>query len=94
MVVFPCAHTLELRWDLDQLTTKLVGTDDQFNHCVRKWIIFYVWFEYNIKCENQLIVVEIPFLSTNLSFNMTQLPRYRLVLDSTYFEVNGTYFKT
>ena len=37
---------------------------------------------------------DIPFLSTDLSFNMTQLPRYMLVLDSTYLEVNGTYFKT
>ena len=36
---------------------------------------------------------DIPFLSTDLSFNMTQLPRYKLVLDSTYLEVNGTYFK-
>ena len=24
---------------------------------------------------------DIPFLSTDLSFNMTQLPRYKLVLD-------------
>ena len=37
---------------------------------------------------------DIPFLSTDLSFNMTQLPRYRLVLDSTYLEVNDAYFKT
>ena len=37
---------------------------------------------------------DIPFMSTDLSFNMTQLPRYRLVLDSTYLEVNGAYFKT
>ena len=37
---------------------------------------------------------DIPFLSTDLSFNMIQLPRYRLVLDSTYLEVNGTYVKT
>ena len=37
---------------------------------------------------------DIPFLSTNLSFNMTQFPRYRPMLDSTYLEVNGTYFKT
>ena len=36
---------------------------------------------------------DIPFLSTDLSFNTTQLPRYKLVLDSTYLEVNGTYFK-
>ena len=34
----------------------------------------------------------IPFLSTDLSLKMTQLPRYKLVLDSTYLEVNGTYF--
>ena len=37
---------------------------------------------------------DIPFLSTDLSSNMTQLPRYKLVLDITYLEVNGTYFKT
>ena len=37
---------------------------------------------------------DIPFLSTNLSFNMTQLPKHRLVLDSIYLEVNNTYFKT
>jgi hypothetical protein len=37
---------------------------------------------------------DIPFLSTDLSFNMTQLPRYRLVLDNTYLEVNDAYFKT
>ena len=37
---------------------------------------------------------DIAFLSTNLSFNMTQLPRYKLVLDSTYLKVNDTYFKT
>ena len=36
---------------------------------------------------------DIPFLSTDLSINMTQLPRYKLVLDSTYLVVNGTYFK-
>ena len=36
---------------------------------------------------------DIPFLSIDLSFNMTQLPRYKLVLDSSYLEVNGTYFK-
>ena len=32
MVVYPCAHTLEHRWDLDQLTTKLKGTDHSHNH--------------------------------------------------------------
>ena len=37
---------------------------------------------------------DVPFLSTNLPFNMTQFPRYKLVLDSTYLIVNGTYFKT
>ena len=37
---------------------------------------------------------DIPFLSTDLSFNMTQLPRYNLVPDSTYRKVNGIYFKT
>ena len=37
---------------------------------------------------------DIPFLSTDLSFNMTQLPRYRLVLNNTYLEVNDAYFKT
>ena len=37
---------------------------------------------------------DIPFLSIDLSFNMTYLPRYKLVLDSTYVKVNGTYFKT
>ena len=36
---------------------------------------------------------DIPFVSTDLSFNMTQLPRYKLVLDSTYLEVKGAYFK-
>jgi hypothetical protein len=34
----------------------------------------------------------IPFQSTDLSFNMTQLPTYKLVLDNTYLEVNGTHF--
>ena len=37
---------------------------------------------------------DIPFLSTVLSFNMTELLTYKLVQDSTYLEVNGTYFKT
>ena len=36
----------------------------------------------------------IPFLSTDLLVKMTQLPKYKLVLDSTYLKVNGTYFKT
>ena len=36
---------------------------------------------------------DIPLLSIDLSFTMIQLPRYRLLLDSTYLEVNGTYFK-
>ena len=36
----------------------------------------------------------IRFLSTDLSFNMAQLPRYKLMLDSTYLKVNETYFKT
>jgi hypothetical protein len=36
---------------------------------------------------------DIPFLSTDLSFNMTQLPKYKLVLDSSYLKVNDTYFK-
>ena len=35
MVVHPCTQTLEFRWDLDELTTKLVGTDNSHNHCVR-----------------------------------------------------------
>ena len=37
---------------------------------------------------------DFPFLSTDLSFNMTHLPRYKLSLDSIYLKVNGTYFKT
>ena len=37
---------------------------------------------------------DIALLSTHLSFNMIQLPRYRLMLASTYLEVNGTYLKT
>ena len=37
---------------------------------------------------------DIPRLSTSLWFNMTQLPRYKLVLDGTYLKVNDTYFKT
>ena len=61
MVVHPCTHTLKFRWDLDKLNTKLVGIDNQSNHSVRKWIIFYVWSECNIKCANQLIEVEILF---------------------------------
>jgi hypothetical protein len=36
---------------------------------------------------------DIPFLPIDLSFNMTQLPRHKAMLDSTYFEVNATYFK-
>ena len=35
---------------------------------------------------------DIPFRSIDLSFNI-QLPRYK-PLDSTYLEVNGSYFKT
>ena len=42
-----------------------MGTDDQSNHCVRKWIIFYIYSECNIKCASQLIVVEI-FVSLSL----------------------------
>ena len=37
---------------------------------------------------------DIPFLATELSFNTTQLTTYKLVLGSTYLEVNGTYFNT
>ena len=36
----------------------------------------------------------IPHLSTDLSFNLIYLPRYKLVLDNTYMQINGTYFKT
>ena len=31
---------------------------------------------------------DIPFLSIDLSFNVIQLPRYKLVLDSTYLKAN------
>ena len=55
MIVQPCTHTFELRWDLDHHPMKLVGIDDQSNHYVRKWIVFYVWSEYKIKLILQLI---------------------------------------
>ena len=62
MVVLPCVYTLELRWDLDYSTTKLVDTDDSHSNCVRErgWIfIFCVWSYCHIKCASQLIIVRI-----------------------------------
>ena len=71
------------------------NTDDSHNHCLRGWIILSIWSQCNVKCASQLLVVEIfPFLSVDLSFNMTQLCWYKLVLGSTYLKVNCTYFKT
>ena len=35
MVAHACTHTFELRRDLDQPTTKLVGADNSHNPCVR-----------------------------------------------------------
>ena len=36
MVAHAYPHTLELRWDLNQLTTKLVGIDNRQCYCVRE----------------------------------------------------------
>ena len=62
MVIHPCAHPFELRRDLDQPTTKLVGTDNSHNHCVRDresglYSLFGLSVTLNV--QSQLIVIGI-----------------------------------
>ena len=42
MVVLPCTHTLELRWDVDESTLELVDTSQQL--CKRKRVDVYIVF--------------------------------------------------
>ena len=61
---------------------------------VREWIYSLFGLSVTLNVQSVNSSGDILFLLTDLSFNMTQLPRYKLVLDSTYLKVNGTYFKT
>ena len=71
MVVLPCTHNLELRWDLDQSTTKLVDTNNShkstsahnplISHTVSCIYIFayaYMLNTYAHKCVNVISTIK------------------------------------
>ena len=55
MAVHPCAQTLELRWDLDQPTTKLMRTDNSHSQCVKdRESVLYSLFGLNLTLNVQV----------------------------------------